>query len=69
MVVMRVLLGVSMVGAVIQYHRTLLMKLVLQAGIYPGLALLIPSWYRRGKAITGGESDLEVLTKDRGAAT
>lgn len=35
----------------------------LQAGIYPGLALLISSWYRRGRAVVGQDLDVEILTE------
>lgn len=52
MIILRVLLGISMVFRIsnllvmVRWHTNVMFG---QSGIYPGLALLISSWYRRGE--------------------
>lgn len=51
MIILRVLLGISMVFCIsilvlVRWHTNVRIG---QSGIYPGLALLISSWYRRGE--------------------
>lgn len=49
MIILRVLLGISMVFCIsnlVGWHTNVRIG---QSGIYPGLALLISSWYRRGE--------------------